>query len=458
MTRQIHVCLLDMPTVSHNNYGLWAHPSNRHADYKSLEFWLDVARLLERGLFDGLFFADVLGIAEGFGGGPQTALREGAHVPSHDPLLLISAMASVTRHLAFAATVSTTYEPPFALARRMSTLDHLTKGRIGWNVVTSYLPTAAANFGFAAEMEHDARYERAEEYMEVCYKLWESSWADDAVLADRAGQIYTDPAKVRPIDHSGPFFSVRGPHLAEPSPQRTPVIFQAGSSGRGAAFAARHAEGVFVGGYTYDGLASFVAELRAKAAVAGRHPRQLKTFVHAHVLTAPSDALAKAKLADFNRWSRAEGYIAHRFGAGLDLARHPPERRLEDIIAEGGPGSAHMARYPHRADATVGDIIQEIGQLESKRFFVAGTPVEVADTLEAWCERYDLDGFLLAQHTTPGTAADFIDLIVPELQKRGRYRRAYAPDETFRERLLGKGQTGLPRGHPGHAWRQHRPI
>ncbi|GAH35823.1 unnamed protein product, partial [marine sediment metagenome] len=180
--KQLFVNLFEMACVSHITHGLWPLPGNNRERFADLDYWLELARLLEHGGFDGIFLADVVGTYDVFRGGPETALREGLQSPNLDPLLLVPAMAAVTDRLGFGVTFSTTYEPPFAFARRMSTLDHLTKGRIGWNIVTSYLPNAARNFGLDDEVPHDERYRRAEEYLDVLYKLWEGSWDDDAVI------------------------------------------------------------------------------------------------------------------------------------------------------------------------------------------------------------------------------------------------------------------------------------
>jgi len=451
--QHIHFCLLDMATVSHNNYGLWAHPSNTHHRYNDIDYWQDFARLLERGKFDAIFFADVLGISEGYGSSYEVSVREGMHVPNADPFVVIPLMAAVTRHLGFVVTSSVTYDPPFALARRMSTLDHLTKGRIGWNVVTSYLPTAARNFGLEREIPHAERYEAAEDYMDAVYKLWEGSWEDDAVLADREHQRYADPAKVHRVDHVGQYHQVAGPHLCSPSPQRTPMIFQAGSSDRGRGFAAKHAEGVFVGGYVEEVLRPYVQELRAGAAGFGRDPRHLKTLAMCNIVVAPTTAEAQAKVDDFLAWSSADGYLAHRFGSGLDLSPYPRTEKISDIIARGGPGAAHIARYPFPAGSTVGDIYDDAARIDRKRLFAAGNPSQVADQIEGWVDTFGIDGFLLGQHVTPGTVADFVDFVVPELQRRGRYRKDYA-ESTLRERFLGPGMAKLPSGHPGAGFRR----
>ena len=235
---------------------------------------LELAQILEHGGFDGVFLADVIGAYDVFRGGPETALREGLQSPNLDPLLVIPAMAAVTERLGFGVTFSTTYEPPFAFARRMSTLDHLTKGRVGWNVVTSYLPNAAHNFGLDGEVPHDLRYQYADEYLDVLYKLWEGSWDDDAVVADRENKIYTDPSKVRYINHVGERHRVSGPHIVHPSRQRTPVIFQATGSPAGIEFAGRHAEVVFTGGRTSEEFQRNADGMRDAAERHGRRARR----------------------------------------------------------------------------------------------------------------------------------------------------------------------------------------
>ncbi|MCS0542529.1 NtaA/DmoA family FMN-dependent monooxygenase, partial [Aeromonas veronii] len=242
MTKQIRLNVFDMTSAMHNSHGLWKHPnSERHTQYKDLDYWIDLAKLLERGKFDAVFFADVLGIYDVYKQSKHPSIRDGVQVPLNDPAFVVPAMASVTEHLSFAVTVSTTYEHPFGHARRFSTLDHLTKARIAWNIVTSYLPNAARNFGLPEMLKHDARYDLADEFLEVSYKLWEGSWEDNAVIADASQEILIDPSKVHEINHKGEYFSVEGPHLSEPSIQRTPVIYQAGTSERGKEFAAKHA-------------------------------------------------------------------------------------------------------------------------------------------------------------------------------------------------------------------------
>lgn len=239
-----------MNCVAHQSPGLWRHPEDQSARYTDLRYWADLAKTLQKGLFDGIFIADVLGTYDVYGSSNEAALRQGTQVPVSDPLLLVSAMALVTEHLGFGVTAGTAYEHPYPFARRLSTLDHLTNGRVGWNVVTGYLPSAARNMGNADQMEHDERYDHADEYLEVLYKLLEGSWEEGAVVRDTETGVFADPAKVHQIGHEGKYFKVPGIHLSEPYPQRTPVIYQAGASPRGIAFAAGNAEAVFVGSPT----------------------------------------------------------------------------------------------------------------------------------------------------------------------------------------------------------------
>lgn len=454
MSKQISFNLFEMNTVGHISHGLWVLPDNNRHRFNDLDFWIEEAKLLEEGLFDSVFLADVIGAYDGYRGGPETAVREAVQIPSNDPLLVIPAMAAVTRNLGFAATFSTTYEPPFAFARRASTLDHLTKGRFGWNIVTSYLPNAARNFGLDDEIAHDDRYAIADEYLDVLYKLWEGSWDDDAVLQDRENRVYTDPSKVRYINHSGKFYRVAGPHLSEPSLQRTPVLFQAGSSPAGKAFAAKHAEAVFVGGSTLEQYRTNVADIRRLADENGRGGQHIKTFASAVIVVDKDRESAEAKAEEFRRRSSAEGYLAHAGGGGIDLAAYPKNAVIADILAaenkQGRDNSATNRRYP--PGATVGDALDKLTRFDTNPFYVAGSPTDVADAVERWVRETDLDGFNLRQFITPGSAQDFIEYVVPELQRRGVYRTKYE-ESTLRERLFGAGNRRLFPEHPGARYR-----
>jgi FMN-dependent oxidoreductase (nitrilotriacetate monooxygenase family) len=268
--KKILLNAFNMNCVGHINHGLWTHPRDDSTRYRSLSYWTDLARLLERGLFDSIFLADIVGVYDVYQQSVDLTLRESVQLPVNDPLLLVPAMAGVTRHLGFGVTSNLSYEPPYLFARRMSTLDHLTDGRAGWNIVTGYLDSAARAMGLDSQDEHDRRYDRADDYLELAYKLWEGSWEDDAVRRDKAARVFADPSRVHRIRHQGPYYRMEGYHLCEPSPQRTPVLFQAGASGRGQQFAARHAEGIFIMAQDKEATRKTVQALREQAVRAGR--------------------------------------------------------------------------------------------------------------------------------------------------------------------------------------------
>ena len=301
MTREIRLNAFAMNCTGHMAPGVWRHPRDRSDRYLDLKHWTDLAALLEQGKIDGLFLADVLGTYDVYQGKADAAIRQGIQTPVNDPLLIVSAMAQVTEHLGFGVTCALTYEHPYSFARRASTLDHLTKGRFGWNVVSGYLESAARNFGFDQQTQHDDRYELAEEYMEVCYKLWERSWDRDAVKRDRKKGIFANPAQVHGIAHTGKYFRVPGFHLCEPSPQRTPVLYQAGASRRGKEFAAKHAECVFVSAPSKAIVKSYVRDLRRSAAELRRG--SILIFVMFTIIVAPTDDEAPQNSTNTDRTS-----------------------------------------------------------------------------------------------------------------------------------------------------------
>ena len=302
-------------------------------------------KTLERGRFDGLFLADVLGVYDVFGGSPDAALRNATQTPANEPLMLIPAMAAVTEHLGFGVTSNLSFEPPYPFARRMSTLDHLTNGRIGWNVVTGYLDSAARGAGKDKQTAHDDRYDIADEYMELVYKLWEGSWEDDAVLRDRARGIFADPAKVHRIVHEGANYSLNAIHLAEPSPQRTPVLYQAGTSPRGRQFAAEHAECVFMSGPSAKIIGPRVAAIRELAAKAGRNPAEILMFSMFTVILGRTEAEAKAKYEDYRSHINPEGALTLMSGwTGVDFS--PMTSTSRCVMCRTTPAAARWTTSP----------------------------------------------------------------------------------------------------------------
>ena len=422
MPAEIRLNAFEMNCVGHQAPGLWTHPRDRSSDYKSLAYWTELARLLERGLFDGVFLADVLGVYDVYGGTPDAALRAGIQVPVNDPLMVIPAMAHVTEHLGFGVTCNLSYEPPYTFARRMSTLDHLTDGRIGWNVVTGYLDSAARAMGFERQTAHDDRYDRAEEYMAVVYKLWEGSWEDDAVVRDRAGGVFARPEKVHRVVHRGAHYNVDAIHLCEPSPQRTPVLYQAGSSTKGRDFAARHAECVFLSGPSARVIGPRVADIRRLAANHGRDPAEILMFALVTVIVAPTEQGARAKHEEYRAHVSRAGALALFSGfTGIDFSTYDLDQKVRYIESDAGRSAMeNVTRADPSRTWTVGEVAEHIA-LGANGPVVVGDPVQVVDALEAFVAETGVDGFNVAYAVHPESFEDVVALVVPELQRRGRY-------------------------------------
>ena len=440
----IHLNLFTMNSVEHVTVGSWRYPGDQSARYRDRTYWTEVARTAERGGFDGVFFADVRGIYDVYGGSRDPAIERAVQTPSNDPAYLVPAMAEVTDHLGFAVTKSTSYTHPYQLAREFSTLDHLTDGRVAFNVVTSYLESAAANLGLGERLGHDERYDRAQEFMEICYALWEDSWEDGAVVRDAAAGRFTDPAKVHTIDHAGEHFDVVGPHGCEPSPQRTPVIYQAGSSDRGRAFAAANAEAVFVSQPTPEQVREYVDDLRSRAADHGRDPDELMFFPGIVPIVGATAELAEAKHESYREHVDVEGVLALLSGfVDVDLSELDPDQKIEHIETEAIQGTVN-AFAGGESTWTVREMAQFAG-LGTTSPVVVGTPAEVADELQWWFEEVGVDGFNVKEVARPGSLADFVDLVVPELRERGLVRESYE-GATLRENLTGRRR--LSETHP----------
>jgi len=452
--KQLRLNAFAMNCVGHQSPGLWAHPRDRSTHYTDLDYWTDLAKTLERGRFDGLFLADVLGVYDVYGDSPDAAVRHAVQVPVNDPLLLVPAMALVTEHLGFGVTCTLSYEPPYPFARRMSTLDHLTKGRAGWNIVTGYLDSAAAGMGLAGQTGHDRRYEAAEEYMRLVYALWEGSWEDGAVLRDRRRHVFADPARVHRIRHDGEFYRLDAMHLSEPSPQRTPVLYQAGASSRGRAFAAAHAECVFINGPNRQVVALQVADLRRRAAGFGRDPADLLIFTLMTVIVGRTEAEARAKHADYRNYADYDASLALFSGwTGVDFAKYRPDDELRYIETDAMRSAlaSFTSDDPGRV-WTVRELAEHVA-IGGRGPVLVGSPEQIADALIAWVSQTGIDGFNLAYAVMPESFTDFVDLVVPELQRRGVYRRDYSPG-TLREKLFGPGRARLAPPHPAAGYRR----
>ncbi|NKY45770.1 NtaA/DmoA family FMN-dependent monooxygenase [Nocardia cerradoensis] len=440
-----------MNTVTHVAYGAWRREDTRQTEFHTLDPWIELVTILERGGFDAVFFADVVGLYDDFNGGWDTHVAEGLQIPNHDPSALVSALAAATEHLGIVITSSVLQDHPFSFARKISTLDHLSGGRIGWNVVTSALRNSARNFDLPDRVEHDGRYEWAEEYTEVVYKLWEGSWDDGALIRDRVRGIHADPAKVHKINHRSARYSVEGPHLSAPSPQRTPVLFQAGTSETGRAFAARHAEGVFITQGSPRAAEQVIRATRDQAVAAGRERDDIKFFQGLTVIVGSTEEEARRKAEDLDSSFSVDGLLAHRSGSiGIDFGGLPTDTPIGELAGrvDGTKSTIEglIRAADGRTDVTIADFIRH-KQQDTR---IVGTPEQIVDELERWQDA-GVDGINLQYLVTPGSFADFADHVVPELRTRGLALPEYEPG-TLRHKLFGRDDT-LPQSHPARRWR-----
>jgi FMN-dependent oxidoreductase (nitrilotriacetate monooxygenase family) len=445
----LHFAAFVMNTTSHIQHGLWRHPNAQQADFNDVNLWVNLAKTLEAGHFDAMFFADVVGLYGPVNGSYEVNAREGLQIPSNDPSVLLSALAVSTEHIGLSFTSSILQSHPFDFARKVSTLDHISNGRIGWNVVTSTLENAARNFGFDRLVEHDERYAWAQEYMDVVYKLWEGSWDDDALIKDKVRGIYADYTKIHKINHKGERYQVEGPHLPSPSPQRTPVIFQAGSSPAGRAFAARNAEAQFILAPNPEIARKGIADTREAVVAAGRKAGDLQFFQGLTFVIGSTEEEAKRNEAEIDEYISTDGFLAH-INLGLDQATGTPldpDMPLKDIKHEGNQSHVQWLRdaNPDR-EPTVRDLAKITAKVRGR---VVGTPEQIADNLAEW-QAAGVDGINVINWTIPQSYELFIDEVMPVLRERGLAKHESAPG-TLRHKLTGQDQ--LPDSHYGRKFR-----
>lgn len=434
------------------------NPKDKSATKRKLDYWIDLAKTLERGGINALFLADTYGGYDTYNDSLDDCIRRAAQWPMTDPTIPISAMAAVTKNLAFGITASTTFEPPFLLAKRFSTLDHLTGGRVGWNIVTSWKKAAFKAIGLDAPIEHDERYARADEYLQVLYKLWEGSWADDAVDPDPEKDIYAHPERIRTVKHHGKYYNLDSRHITDPSPQRTPFLFQAGTSSAGSQFASTHAEAVFVSSHSTETLKPKIANIRKLAAEQGRDPRSIKFFATFTPIIGRTEEEAQAKYEEAKKYASTIGGLVLFSGwTGVNIANIPldkeitaadslEEHKVTSILSAFTTTSKDIPKWTPR-------VVAEKAAIGGLGPVGVGTPSQVADLLEQWIEEADVDGFNLGYVTTPGTFEDVVDLLIPELQRRGRYPATFDEGLTAREKVYGKGQSKLRDDHTGSKYK-----
>ncbi len=422
-----------MNTTSHIFQGTWRHPDAGQTGFNSLEHWVDLARLLERGGFDLVFFADVIGLYGDYRGDYRKYVEAGLQIPSNDPSVLLSALAYNTEHLGLALTSSILQDHPFDFARRLSTLDHLTNGRVGWNIVTSHLLNSFRNFGFDDLVPHDERYEWAEEYLDVAYKLWEGSWDEGALLQDRERGVHADFDRIHKIFHEGERYRVEGPHLVAPSPQRTPLLFQAGSSPAGRDFAARNAEGVFIIAPTPDVARHLISDTRKRAVSYGRRPEDIKFFPGLSFVIGSTEEEARRKREELEEWIDWDGQLSHMSGAlGIDLGHHDLDAPVGEIKLETIQSLIDAVRlaYPDREP-----LVRDLARYQAGLNMVVGTPEQIADSLEEWRDA-GIDGVNVMNTTLPGSYAEFTEHLSPVLRERGLQKHEYT-EGTLRRKIFG---------------------
>ncbi|GFZ88281.1 LLM class flavin-dependent oxidoreductase [Nesterenkonia alkaliphila] len=443
----MHFNAFDMVVPVHQSPGLWRHPESQIDRFDQLSYWTGLSQTLERAGFTSLFLADVPGIYDVYGGSHHAAARGGVQYPLLDLQVMVPALAAATTHLGFGITASVTYEQPYLLARRFATLDHLTGGRIAWNIVTSYQDSAARNLGLEGQIPHDERYDRADEFMEVMYKLFERSIAEGAVVADRQAGVFVDPEKVRGIGHRGRWFTVPGEMLTHPGPQRTPLLFQAGSSARGQKFAVDHGEAIFVINADPKKLAKQVEGTRAALLQAARDPQSVKFSAMATIVVGETEAEARARFQEYKKYVDTEAALA-LFGGwtGVDLSGLNEEDYVADVATEANQSALGFFTKDPKKKWTVREVAEFVS-IGGRGPTIVGDPAQVVDQLVEYQQISGVDGFNVSAAVRPADFERFEHYVTPELRRRGLLPERPQTPVTLREALLGAGPH-LAEDHP----------
>lgn len=442
----LHFNAFVMNTTSHIHHGQWRRPDAEQTEFADVNTWVELAKLLEDAKFDAMFFADVVGHYGDADADYSVYVNEGLQIPSNDPTVLLGALAVVTKNIGLATTSNIFQSHPYQFARQISTLDHISNGRIAWNIVTGTQDNGSRNFGIPRLTEHAERYRWAEEYVDVTYKLWEGSWDDGAVSKDRANSQYSDPAKVHKIYHEGERYSVEGPHLPSPSPQRSPVIFQAGSSESGREFAARNAEAVFIIAGSPELAQLQIEDTRKRAVAHGRAPEDIKFFQGLSFVIGDSEEEAQRKLAKYEEYASVEGYLAHMALVDPDGRVYPADTPLKDLKTNTQRG---FSEWVSKAITDREPVIADIAWQSHRNNRIVGTPEQIADELVRWQEA-GVDGINVINWVIPGSFQEFADKVLPVLRERGLAQTDYAPG-TLRQKLFGRDQ--LADTHPAARYR-----
>jgi len=423
--KKMHLAQFLVHGPTYHSLAMWRHPKTIAAgyDWRRPELYQHIAKVCERGLYDMVFFADLNYISDTYLGTLEPSLTYAVQAPEHDPIPLLSWMAAVTERIGVSATFSASNQHPFYAARLWATIDHLTNGRAGWNVVTSINHNQSANYG-VERAPTEERYDRAHEYIEVCRKLW-ASWDGDAIVADPEAPMFANPDKVRRIEHEGRYFRSRGPLNVTPSPQDGPVILQAGTSAKGRAFAARYADGIFAIQPNRKAAKAYYDDIKAGVVAAGRDPDHCRILYGMQPIIGRTEAEARDKQDEHNALVPLEGGLAILSAhCDYDLSKIPLDAILVDREEPELQRLATRFRHNDGTPMTLREAAQRHGQSVSLPQFV-GTPETITDQMEAYFDEVGGDGFMLSAIYTPGAIEEFVELVVPELQRRGRYRTEY---------------------------------
>jgi FMN-dependent oxidoreductase (nitrilotriacetate monooxygenase family) len=432
MKKQLHLGAFMRPVGIHTAW--WRYPGAYPDANFNLKHLVRFIQTLERGRFDAFFMADHLAVLNM----PMAALRRSGTATSFEPMTLLSALAMVTERIGLIATASTTFDEPYHVARRFASLDHISNGRSGWNVVTTSNPDAALNFGLTEHVEHDERYRRAREFYDVVTGLWDS-WADDAWLRDQKSGLFFDPARLHVLDHKGEHLSVRGPLNISRPVQGWPVVVQAGASDAGRQFAAETSEAIFASSRTIEDGRAFTADMKGRAAALGRSPDHLKILPGALVTVGHTRAEAEDKRALLDSLVHPDSSLPNlSMRLGVDASCFDLDAPLPEIPQTNASQSGRdtLVALARRDNLTVRQLAQMVGGYGGLQ--MTGTAADIADTMQEWLETGASDGFNIMFPTVPAGLDEFVDMVVPELQRRGIFRREYA-GTTLREHL------GLPR-------------
>ncbi|PZU37597.1 MAG: hypothetical protein DI573_11295 [Microbacterium sp.] len=453
--KRIGLGVFESARAANGNKFALRHPESRHHEYTDLAFWVEMAQLLDAADFDYLFFADGYGYPIDADGDVLPAAVEGGSFSGVESMTLIPALAYATQRLGLVFTSPTGLDHPVHTARRLASLDHLTKGRLGWNVVTGSSQDAIALlFGHEQMRAHDDRYARAREYLEMVLALWEGSWEDDGVVVDRDRGVYADPSKIHRLDLSGEFYSTSGYLTVEPSPQRTPVLFQAGTSEVGKDFAARYAECVFVKSESLERTAESVADIRRRAVAYGRDANDITMFCSVSIIAGPDRDEAHAWRRSIIDLQTDEGAASQfRALAGIDLmsldATLPLSQRGTDL---GEMNQSDVRKYlprPGERAMTVREILDDLKGAKLGDWTITGGGEEVVDAMTRIVEATDIDGFMLQPALDIAELQRFVTHVLPVMQERGLRVPASSAADTFRGRLSGHPR--LSDTHPGAA-------